>query len=62
MSFQLVGFKSAYCSAYENEDCSDIYVSVQRYQEVPKTDCIQGTMDIMSETLVEMAQKIVKQG
>ncbi|KAM0236951.1 hypothetical protein ACHAP5_009237 [Fusarium lateritium] len=39
-----VGFKSAYCSALEKEPCVDIF----------------GKMDVMAESLSEMADKIVQ--
>ncbi|KAK4497940.1 hypothetical protein PRZ48_010596 [Zasmidium cellare] len=41
-----VGFKGAYCSAYEKEDCLEIFG---------------GEMEVMSDTLVEMAQKLVQE-
>ena len=40
-----VGFKGAYCSVYEKEDCLDIHG---------------GEMDVMAESLPEMARKIVE--
>ena len=40
-----VGFKGAYCSVYEKEDCLEIHG---------------GEMDVMTETLPHMAQKIVE--
>lgn len=42
---RLVGFKGAYCSAYEKDDCLEIFG---------------GEMEVMGDTLVEMAQKLVK--
>ncbi|CAK4004384.1 Hypothetical predicted protein [Lecanosticta acicola] len=40
-----VGFRGAYCSAYEKEDCLELFG---------------GKMEVMSRTLVEMAQKLVE--
>ncbi|KXT00586.1 hypothetical protein AC578_3139 [Pseudocercospora eumusae] len=40
----LVGFKGAYCSAYEKYDCSEVF----------------GTMDVMADTLPSMAKKIIE--
>lgn len=42
---RLVGFKGAYCSAYEKEDCLEIFG---------------GEMEVMAEGLKEMAEKIVQ--
>ena len=42
---RLVGFKGAYCSAYEKEDCLEIFG---------------GEMEVMAEGLKEMAEKIVE--
>ncbi|KAF4342110.1 HAD protein [Fusarium beomiforme] len=41
---KVVGFKSAYCSVLENEACVDIF----------------GEMDVMSDSLSEMADKIIQ--
>ncbi|CZR38353.1 uncharacterized protein FPRO_06456 [Fusarium proliferatum ET1] len=43
-SAKQVGFKSAYCSVLEKEPCVDIF----------------GEMDVMSDTLSEMADKIIQ--
>ncbi|KAF7547581.1 hypothetical protein G7Z17_g7624 [Cylindrodendrum hubeiense] len=43
-SAKQVGFKSAYCSVLEKEACIDLF----------------GEMDVMSDTLSEMADKIIK--
>lgn len=40
-----VGFKGAYCSAYEKDDCLEIFG---------------GEMEVMAETLPEMAKRIVE--
>lgn len=42
---RLVGFKGAYCSAYEKEDCLDLFG---------------GEMEVMADGLKEMAEKIVQ--
>lgn len=43
---RLVGFKGAYCSAYEKEDCLELFG---------------GEMEVMADHLLQMAQKIVQQ-
>jgi 2-haloacid dehalogenase len=42
---RVAGFKGAYCSAYENEPCWEIYG---------------GKMEVVEETLVEMARSIIQ--
>ncbi|KAL2027669.1 hypothetical protein VTO58DRAFT_110357 [Aureobasidium pullulans] len=42
---KIVGFKGAYCSVYEKEDCKELF---------------DVDMDVMADTLPEMAQKIIE--